>query len=407
MKKIFSYAMLLVAGALAMTSCDKDLDSNPTLVQPTSFVLNNPEVGSAVVDLAKSQGVNLTWSQPEYTTGNAPVVPTYTVQVSNTGKFDVAYDDNAEDNSNATYIAFDETVSECATTINAAELDKALMKLNHWEQGSVPETVEVSVRIVSAVKDASMVEYGKIISNVVKFNAKPYYIELSDAPVVMWYLVGNMFGGKWGSVVGETALPMFIIPGYEYDKKTGEGEITYTNYFITGAYDGVECGEAGFKIQRDDFNWDWGLTGDNAQYDKIINRNGGGDGGHIVAGENGYYKITVDTKTKSGKMEKLDITPAAYSGICLAGSHNEWSDNDAMSPYNKEGVENHVWYYAVDFSEPQEVKFKIAGSWDTNWGSKDFPYGNGVNGGDNINVPAGKWLIIFNDITGEYNFIQQ
>jgi len=49
MKKIFSYAMLLVAGSLAFISCDKDDESNPILVSPAegSFTVNNPVYGSS------------------------------------------------------------------------------------------------------------------------------------------------------------------------------------------------------------------------------------------------------------------------------------------------------------------------------------------------------------------------
>ena len=408
MKKIFSYAMMLLAGTFALTSCEKDLDSNPTLIQPTEFTLNAPEAGLEVVDLAKSKGVRLTWSQPKYTEEHAPVVATYTVEISNTGKFEKAYDEEAEDNSAADHIALEESFTTCNALLDAADIDKSLMKLNQWEESEVPSNHEIYFRVKSAVKDAVMAEHGVIYSNIQNLFVSPYYIELSDAPVVMWYLVGNHFGGKWGSVIGETALPMFIIPGYDYDKKSGTGDITYENYFITGQFDntnGNESSTAGFKIQRSDFNWDWGLTGDNGKFNTIIYRNGGGDGGHIVAEENGYYKITVNTKTLTAKMEKLDITPAVFDGVCLSGSFNEWADTD-MLPYNSDGIENHVWYLTVDFDADQEVKFKQAGSWDSNWGSSEFPVGTGVGNGANIAVPAGKWLIIFNDITGEYNFIQ-
>ncbi len=401
--------MLLLASTFAMTSCDKDLDSNPTLVTAPSFKLNNAATAVETVDLAKSEGIRLTWSQPQYTIDNAPLVATYTVQLSNSDEFTQAYDDEAEDNSGANFIALEETFTTCNALLKAADIDKSLMKLNQWSESEVPGKHDVYVRVKSAVKSAVMEEHCVIYSDVVKLSVIPYYIELSDAPVVMWYLVGNHFGGKWGSVIGETALPMFIIPGYEYDKKSGTGEITYQNYFITGQFDntnGNESSTAGFKIQRDDFNWDWGLTGDNGKFNTIINRNGGGDGGHIVAEADGYYKITVNTKSLSAKMEKLDISPAVFEGVCLSGSFNDWGDT-AMSPYNTEGIENHVWYLAVDFDADQEVKFKQEGSWDSNWGSAEFPVGIGVGNGANIAVPAGKWLIIFNDITGEYNFIQQ
>ena len=78
MKKIFSYATALLAGLFVFTSCSDDRDSNPTLTQPTSFLLNNLEVGSGAVDLSKSTSVELTWSQPTpYTTGNAAVTAAF------------------------------------------------------------------------------------------------------------------------------------------------------------------------------------------------------------------------------------------------------------------------------------------------------------------------------------------
>ena len=405
MKKIFSYAVLLLAGAFAMTSCEKDLDSNPTLVQPAEFVLNNPTVGAGLVDLAKSQGFDLSWSQPEYATMNAPVVATYSVQLSTTGQFTKEFDENAEDNTGANFITLDETSTACSATVGAANVAKALQMLNSYEEDAVPAKEELSVRVKAAVMDAALKEHGVIYSNVVKVQAQPYYVELKDAPVVMWYLVGNMFGGKWGSVVGETALPMFVKDGFEYDKKTGYGELEYTNWFGTGAYkDNGENDDYGFKIQRSDFNWDWGMTGNSGKYGEIIYRNGGGDGGHILAPEDGVYTITMNTEKLTATMVKYEGTVTDYGTIQLSGSFNDWSDT-AMLPYNKDGVENHAWYYVMENSDAIEFKFKIAGSWDTNWGSNTFPTGLGTNNGPNISLEAGKWCISFNDITGAYSIV--
>ncbi len=52
MKKIFSFAMLLVASTFALTSCSDDNDSNPTLVEPSEFVVNQPAVGEGLIDLS-------------------------------------------------------------------------------------------------------------------------------------------------------------------------------------------------------------------------------------------------------------------------------------------------------------------------------------------------------------------
>lgn len=414
--------MMLIATAAALTSCENDRGSNPTLIAPTSFVVNNPAIGDGAVDLQKSSGINLTWSQPVFTTDNAPVIANYEIQISPSGNFSQKFDDAADDNTGADFIALDETYTECSADIPTEAIDKAVEKVLGWDDPSLlPATQDVSLRVRAYVKDAGMNERQSIVSNIVKFTAVPYYIELKDAPIVMWYLVGNMFGGKWGSDIGNTALPMFMDPSYDYDKKTGTGNIVYTNYFITGAFDntaGNESSTAGFKIQPSDFNWDLGMTGDNGAFNKIIFRNKGDDGGHIVAGENGYYKITMNTANNSATMEKLDITPAKYDKICLSGDFNGWADTD-MLPYNKDGVENHAWYYVFEISQADidaagkstaEFKFKIAGSWDTNWGAGAYNgevnyRGTCTGGGSNLGLPAGKYCISFNDITGEFSIV--
>lgn len=409
MKKIFAYASVLAMSTLAFTSCEKDIVANPTLVTPTEFVLNEPSVGSSSVSLLLSTAVELEWSQPQYTQPNAPVVVDYAIQLGAKGtKWSQVYNVAAEDSVNAIadYIALDETFSTCKAAVPAEALDKAIMTLNKWEADSVPNKYELDVRVRAAVKDASFKEYGVVYSNAVTLTVIPYYIELADAPIVMWYLVGNMFGGKWGSDIGATALPMFIIPGYDYDKKDGTGDLNFTNYFITGEYEGNECGTAGFKIQPDDFNWDLGMTGDNGEKGKIIFRNKGGDGGHIVAEADGYYTITMNTAKKEATFVKYEDAVAYTGEVAIIGAFNGWDEGtqEMMLPYNREGVENHAWYIVREFAEDTELKFKAPGGWDTNWGAAEFPVGTGVGNGANIPVAAGKYCIIFNDITGVYNF---
>lgn len=409
MKKIFAYASVLAMSTLAFTSCEKDIVANPTLVTPTEFVLNEPSVGSSSVSLLLSSAVELEWSQPQYTKPNAPVVVEYAIQLgAKDTKWSQAYDVAAEDtvNAKADYIALDETFSTCKAAVPAEALDKALMQLTKWDEASVPVKYQMDVRVRAAVKDASFKDYGVVYSNAVTLTVIPYYIELADAPVVMWYLVGNHFGGKWGSDIGNTALPMFIIPGYDYDKKSGTGELSFTNYFITGEYDdtaGNESSTAGFKIQPSDFNWDLGMTGDNGVKGKIIFRNKGGDGGHIVAEADGYYTITMNTAKNEATFVKYEEAVPFTGTVAIAGSFNDWGDEE-MLPYNSDGVENHAWYIVKEFAADQELKFKQIGSWDTNWGAAEFPVGTGVGGGANIPVAAGKYCIIFNDITGVYNF---
>lgn len=403
--KNFSIKALMLLGALSLfASCETDNDDNPVIAKPTEFVLNTPIFANQQVDLASDGLLTFVVSQPNF---GFPLQMNYTLQYSLDGQFTVSVDEAEATEGTATYQEADQT-SEDHICLTSASMAKGLQQIAKWTDGLVPATQKVYVRCkaVPNSKTPSDVAAYTIYSNVIEFNVTPVYVELSDAPVVMWYLVGNMFGGKWGSEVGVSALPMFIIPDYAYDKKTGLGEVEYLNYFETGEYDGNECGTAGFKIQPDNFNWDLGMTGDNGQKGTIIFRNKGSDGGHIVAPENGYYLITMNTEKKTATIEKQDISPATFEVVSMSGSFNDWADTD-MQPYNTVGVENHVWYLSVDFAADQEVKFKQGGSWDNNWGASAFPVGMGTNNGANIAVPAGKWLVIFCDINGEYNFIAQ
>ena len=418
MKNKYMMGALLFGIISLFASCSDDNDSNPTLIQPTEFTLNTPEYANSTIDLEHSTGLGLTWSQPKYTADNAPINATYEVQVSPTNTFTVSTDEAAADESGEKvpdYAALSNTTQKCNVSASAEEIDKALVKILKWTEGNVPATQEVYVRVNAFVQEGTS-RLNPIASNSVKLNVNPYYIELKDATPTMWYLVGNMFGAKWAGnkSIGEDALPMFLKPNFSYDKKTGAGEIEYTNYFLTGDYnDKAECDGAGFKIMPSSFNWYYSMNADGATKGTIVNRNGGSDGGHIVAPEAGYYTITINTADNTAKMEKYEGAVNNYGTIQIAGSFNEWGDTP-MLPYNTEGVENHAWYYVMDVAagETVQFKFKIAGSWDTAWGygATDGAvnmYGKcGTGGNSNLGLAEGKYVISFNDITGSFSIVK-
>lgn len=417
MKNKYMMGALLFSIISLFASCSDDNDSNPTLIQPTEFTLNTPEYANSTIDLEHSTGLGLTWSQPKYTADNAPINATYEVQVSPTNTFTVSTDEAAADESGEKvpdYAALSNTTQKCNISASAEEIDKALVKILKWTEGNVPATQEVYVRVNAFVQEGTS-RLNPVASNSVKLNVNPYYIELKDAVPTMWYLVGNMFGAKWGNNkdIGVDALPMFLKPNFSYDKKTGAGEIEYTNYFLTGDYnDKAECDGAGFKILPLSFNWDNSMNADGATKGTIINRNGGSDGGHIVAPEAGYYTITLNTADNTAKMVKYEGDVNDYGTIQITGSFNEWADTP-MLPYNTEGVENHAWYYVMDVAAgtTAQFKFKIAGSWDTSWGygAADGAinmYGKCDAGGKNIGLAEGKYVISFNDITGSFSIVK-
>lgn len=417
MKNKYMMGALLFGIISLFASCSDDNDSNPTLIQPTEFTLNTPEYANSTIDLEHSTGLGLTWSQPKYTADNAPINATYEVQVSPTNTFTVSTDEAAADESGEKvpdYAILSNTTQKCDISASAEEMDKALVKILKWTEENVPAEQEMYVRVNAYILEGTS-HLNPIASNSVKLNVKPYYIELKDAVPTMWYLVGNMFGAKWAGnkSIGEDALPMFLKPNFAYDKKTGAGEIEYTNYFLTGDYkDKAECDGAGFKIMPESFNWDYSMNADGATKGTIVNRNGGSDGGHIVAQEAGYYTITLNTADNTAKMVKYEGAVKDYGTIQITGSFNDWVDTP-MLPYNTEGVENHAWYYIMEVpaGETVQFKFKIADSWDTNWGygAEDGAinmYGKCESSGKNIGLAEGKYVISFNDITGSFSIVK-
>ena len=423
MKNKYIIGALLVGIISLFASCSDDNDSNPTLIQPKEFVLNTPAYANATIDLEKSTGLELTWSQPKYTADNAPINATYEVQVSPTNSFTVSTDEAAADESGEKvpdYAVLSNTTQKCNISASAEEMDKALVKILKWTEGNVPAEQEMYVRVNAYILEGTS-RLNPVASNSVKLKVKPYYIELKDAVPTMWYLVGNMFGAKWANDknIGVDALPMFLKPNFSYDKKTGAGEIEYTNYFLTGDYnDKAECDGAGFKILPSDFNWDYSMNAIlnneiSAKKGTIENRNGGADGGHIVASEAGYYTITINTADNTAKMEKYEGNVTNYGTIQIATSLDDFASDTPMLPYNTEGVENHAWYYVMEVPAGQTVsfKFKIAGSWDTNWGygAADGAinmYGKCEANGHNIGLAEGKYVISFNDITGAFSIVK-
>ena len=397
MKKIFNYTMLLLAGAFALTACEDDNESNPTLTQPTQFVLNNPAV-TGYVDLQKSSTVALTWSQPRaYNDFDAPVVPTYFVEISPTGTFNKAYDVNLEDNTGADFFTMDESFSSGENVLlNTETIDRKLVQLLAWDgPSSVPAALDLAVRVKSVIMDAGQHEYAPIYSNVVTLKSVPYYIELKPAEPIIWYMVGNCIGtDSWSNgTVGNGLVPMFLVPNEQYDPATGGGLTSFTGYF-------PEDGQ--FKFVLVPGNWETQLNFTNVKNPGAFLVDADGDNHNIGIGVAGYYTITVDTKSNEITIDKYDKDVKVYEQLCVAGTFNEWGDTDMAPVFTLDGAENHIWKCEVNGGD--KLKVKLPGSWETNWGYKNGLAGEG-DGDGNLVVPEGKFLFLFNDITGDYMLI--
>ena len=406
MKNKLLLGVLLMGTAGLFTACSDDNDSNPILIQPKEFVVNTPAYVNETIDLEKTESFQLSWSQPKFTADNAPINAVYEIQMSLTNSFTVSTSEaeaDEEGNLVADYAAIDKTSTTCVADVLTSDFNKALVKVAKWTSDGVPAEQKVYVRVNAFVLEGTN-RLNSVVSNVIEINVAPYYVELRDADPIMFYLIGGNIGSiNWDTKdenKGVSTFPMFIQSGYSYDKTTGAGEIIYLNYFTTD----------GWKLQPSDLgNWDYGFMSGGSD-NTAVYRNGAGDAGDIKCNPAGYYLVTVNTGNNTCTIEKQDITPTVYDRVCITGSFNEWADAD-MTSVNTNG-ENHVWCYTLTVAEDavEQIKFKLPDTWDVNWGygSEDGEIstcGKGSAGGHNIGVPAGTWIIMFNDITGEFSII--
>lgn len=394
MKKIFSYAMLLLCGTIAFTACSDDNDSNPTIVQPTEFSMFQPSVGTATIDLQSSSSIELSWTLPVFTDFGAPVVPTFVVQVSPTGSFTQQFDRTSKDNAGADFIEVDQTFNSAVGKVNAEALNLALQELMGWTgEDAVPATVPVVARAIASVRDASFREYSTIVSsNTVSLTVIPYFVNLKPT---LWYMVGNNIGtAAWSNgadQAGKGLIP--LLPS-----NTEDGVISHTGFFSAGTQ---------FKFVLTPGSWDDQLNYENVDSpDGALISDEDGDNHNIGIKADGYYTIKVNTTTKKITVEAYDGTVKTFSSMAMPGTQNEWDVNsDVMTACETLNGENHIWTAQFNVTSNGEVKFAADGAWSDNWGANAFPYGTGTNGGDNIPFEAGSYTVFLNDITGQYYFI--
>jgi len=393
MKKILLSSLMLLSMTLVFTACNDDRDSNPTLVHPATYTLNNPV--NTLVDLAASTGIPFEWSQPDY--GGWPAAVEYQLEVSPTNdenSWKVSTDEAAADETGATvahYAILPSFYGSCKGVMLASELAKALVQICQWDEASVPEKQTVYVRCTAVTPGAT-----KVYSNVVSLEVNPYYIELAYAPIELWYLVGEGIGSAdWDNGAGSVAtgglIPMYPIAGNEYDKRTGQGEIEYAGYFQAGK---------GFKLVKIPGKWDdqWGKNGDD-----FVKNDGGS--GNITVDADGYYRIRLNTATDELVIEPFDGTVGVHTMMGMPGDYQGWDTGANLMNAMSTNVENHDWYLMSVTYEDTALKFAADNAWDVNWGGNDFPYGIGSQNGPNIPIAAGTYNVFFNDILGTYNFV--
>ncbi|HND87075.1 MAG TPA: SusF/SusE family outer membrane protein [Saprospiraceae bacterium] len=147
-------------------------------------------------------------------------------------------------------------------------------------------------------------------------------------------------------------------------------------------------GEAKFRANKDwATNW-----GGNTFPEGIGTQNGP----NIPISTAGKYKVTFNPATGAYK-----FTPDAgiqVVGIIGSATPTGWGSDTEMK---NDGNGNFSILIGLDNGE---VKFRANKDWAINWGAAAFPSGIGTQGGANIPVTKGIYLVTFNANTGAYNF---
>lgn len=303
-KKLFVPALVL--GVLPfMASCETDDESNPTIKQPESFVLNVPAYANDnIYDLANSTSVNLTTSQPDY---GFPVVTTYQVQVSIDPDF--ASGDAAKVEA-ASYTTLETTYNQANMDVNATEMNNAIVKMYQEKNDGadpsgivMPVYVRLRAHIANSDKgwcNSNVITLPKVVVSYVATMPKTVYIAGSSIrkgteakPLAAVYGFEGQFYGMAYLAAGSTFM-------------WGDTDTPDKGYALTNSFDD----QAGAGLSQ------------------------GADGGIQVA-NGGWYVLHMTVSVENNQIKSaIAVYPgeAYVLGTVMAGSWDQSAANQMTAP---------------------------------------------------------------------------
>ena len=310
MKHLYRIMMLpLLVLPLLLASCEKDTDSNPTLDLShvsEGFVLNTPAYAETnTYDLANSESLELSCSQPNYGEG-VPYVVRYYVQLA----IDPAF---KEAKNEAAFEELSTSFTTARMNVSAAEINNALVNLYQTANPGkdVPETMPVYVKL-RAVLDGTMTDtLGQTYSNVITLNSvrASYHAPDAELPTNL-FVIGSSIQNAWNSwkevpqaagLKGNYFTVVYVPAGGQF--KWSETEGIYRDY--TNLRSVTDKANAGITCNTEDYN-------------------------NIKVGNGGWYTLFFTGEiTPDGKSINYDLTvyPAE---IYIFGTVNggTWSFDD-------------------------------------------------------------------------------
>ena len=283
------------------TACSDDRDSNPTLVKPTTFVLNTPAIANSNVDLAHSSAIVLTCTQPDY---GFPAATTYTVTVATNEDMS----DGVQLSTKSTSARIELDAQEVASTLTQIKVDGGAT------EAEFPMNIPVyfQAEAVMTTTNGDALEDTRIKSNVVKLNTVE--LEFSLPPVLLpenIYLIGKFCEWNWDNCVAMAPV---------YDTNDTFWHLVYIDesgikFNTNKAWDGGEVGFAGITINEASE-----LGGEIVE-----------GGGNIASSKPGWYLMIVKA-VLNGREITYDVTfnkPEVY----LMGPVTEAGDWTVKEPW--------------------------------------------------------------------------
>ena len=345
--KYFLSSLFIAVAAMTMTSCDSDRDDNPILDtsnMTTEFKLNTPAYANQLIDLATSNTVNFTWSQPNYGMTLATI---YSFQLALSEDFkDAVVDAEGNETTPANYADLSGSFVTVSGGIGASAINRAIVGLAGWqEESEVPASMPVYLRCKAVLADNNV---PAVYSNVVKINVVPSF-KVSTSFAEFIYQIGDDSDG-WS-----IAHPL---------------RSAVVDDVFNGIYTGFTYLNTEFKFRSHQDSWDapdWGYGGEDGKLEA--------QAGNIAVPKPAFYKMEVNMEELTYK-----LTPIASIGVVGPAQAGGW-DGDTDLTYNPEtGAWEGEMTLAAD-----EMKFRANDAWDINWGGS---LDNLTQDGANIMVDA-------------------
>ncbi len=372
MKNWLNKISVLCLVSLALVSCEKDgeqvqvsVGDAPALTaSATTVVLAEAQADDAALTMTWTP-LNLKWSDATVSHNTAVK---YTLQF-----------DTEEDNFASPEVV--EVGSSLEKTFTHGEMN-ALLNRMELESGKASKVV---VRLFPHVGDNQTPVY----SNPIAMSVTPWLDKPKFATV---YMVGDATDNGWSNPGG---TPMFR-------SESNPFLFTYTGYLKKGM----------LKFVQIDGQWapQWGsdAAGTGVAF-RATEQDP--DPGVFNIPADGYYTANLNLRSMTFTLTPYNAAGAkTFTSIGIIGPFTDWSSIIPMtnSPFNP-----HYWSLEHTFAAPTQMKFRWNTNWDENWGPAEGKesgiYGLGLpqGAGKNIEVAAGTYRIIFNDLTGNYVLIKK